>query len=437
MTHILRPKGFASRPDVHVVFTMILPLLQLTMTHCLEVKRQWARQRLIPTTICSLFSLVHFHIVMWYFPASYPLPTMVPNVVESFLIIVTATTCALNALTQLLSNGAITKPLFGHTATLMPKWDEDFSVVLFRLGTASLEATSVAGYGNEVGGVTRPQVGQLASQAPVPLGESMVEISPSGFVSVVQGSSNNHQRVAFRRGLSNEIKHVKAGARNTEVWADTLVNVVWHRELGRFVMNLWRYLATLARLAWALVRGRSIRRDRRGDPFHHALPQTREEDSGKDPVEIDLYERFLRGEVLSEDEDDEDFEPDVRETRENTPFEDGGYSESEEEPHETEEAVELFTDLSRSATSSASAPLLLAHMTNTLSSPLTRRKYAKLLRIPETDQTSFTSDDWTVFVKERRDAKRGRVHDDPAAENRQLCVICTAEPREIICWPCR
>jgi hypothetical protein len=36
----------------------------------------------------------------------------------------------------------------------MPRWEEDCSVVITRLGTASLEATSVAGLGNEVASVT-------------------------------------------------------------------------------------------------------------------------------------------------------------------------------------------------------------------------------------------------------------------------------------------
>ena len=59
------------------------------MTHCLEVKQKWGRKRLIPTTICGVLSLVHFHLVVWYFPSSYPLPNIVPNFVESFLLFVT------------------------------------------------------------------------------------------------------------------------------------------------------------------------------------------------------------------------------------------------------------------------------------------------------------------------------------------------------------
>ena len=61
-------------------------------------------------------------------------------------------TVALNGLTQLLSEGTISRPLFTHAA-LMPRPEEDFNVALFRIGTASMEATSVAGLGNEVGGV--------------------------------------------------------------------------------------------------------------------------------------------------------------------------------------------------------------------------------------------------------------------------------------------
>ena len=52
------------------------------MTHCLEVKQRWSQMRLIPTTIIGVLSLIHFHLVVWWFPSLYPLPNIVPNFVE-------------------------------------------------------------------------------------------------------------------------------------------------------------------------------------------------------------------------------------------------------------------------------------------------------------------------------------------------------------------
>ena len=49
-------------------------------------------------------------------------------------------------------------------------------------------------------------------------------------------------------------------------------------------------------------------------------------------------------------------------------------------------------------------------------------------------------DEWDEFVLERRHTKRAEAEargDDPFAEQTRNCVICTVEPRDIICWPCR
>ena len=129
------------------------------------MKKSWARLRLIPTTFCSLLSLIHFHAVIWTAPTLYPLTNFFSCVVESMLVCLIAFSLLLNVITQLLLEGAITRPLFGHVDTLMPKMDEDFGVALVRLGTASLEATSAAGMGNEVGGVTSAGVAELPPDA--------------------------------------------------------------------------------------------------------------------------------------------------------------------------------------------------------------------------------------------------------------------------------
>ncbi|KAJ2972840.1 hypothetical protein NUW54_g12181 [Trametes sanguinea] len=110
-------------------------------------------------------------------------------------------------------------------------------------------------------------------------------------------------------------------------------------------------------------------------------------DSIRQPASEDPYKRFLRGEDVSDDEDEE-FHPDG--------FEDGldsmptpsSLSEDEDddgdetgvvEVEEFTEQAQLFADLSTSATQMASAPLLLAHMTDTSPSPLTRRGYRRLV----------------------------------------------------------
>ncbi|EKM60735.1 uncharacterized protein PHACADRAFT_246840 [Phanerochaete carnosa HHB-10118-sp] len=427
MTHIHKSRGLASRPDVHVLITMMLPLLQLTMTHCLEVKKSWGRKRLIPTTIVGILSLIHFHLVVWCFPSSYPLPNIVPNFVESFLLFITIVTTALNAMTQLLMNGTITKPLVGHAATLVPKWEEDFSVVLFRLGTASLEATSVAGFGNEVGGIAELS-GDIA-KAPFQPHQGTVEINRSGVVSIASG-----RNMGESQGFANEIRNVKVSSRHSDAWIDTLVNATWTKELLRFLLQIWRVARTSTCALWAKIRGRS-RQASLDLSTQTAVTDAEDEDVME--IDADVYQRFLRGDELSEDDDD--FEPNA--SLPGTPSsasDDEAESEDDDPTHKSaSDTLILYADLSETASSSATAPLLLAHMTNPDSSPLTRRRYSRFMSGALGQSSSGQIADWGAFVQERRDLKRGHAEDEGTLESRRDCVICTVEPRDIICWPCR
>lgn len=170
------------------------------------VNKRWASQRLIPTGFCSLLSLVHFHAVVWRNPSRYPLLNYMSCVFESLLLLIIFTTFALNAFTQLVAEGRVSRYLFGHADTLMPRWDEDFSVVLLRLGTASLEATSVAGLGNEVSSVplTAPQF-----DLPHLYGE--LEMNRAGVTSMTHAVDGRKRKDLHERDSECEGRVIAAG----------------------------------------------------------------------------------------------------------------------------------------------------------------------------------------------------------------------------------
>ncbi|KAH8099653.1 hypothetical protein BXZ70DRAFT_942746 [Cristinia sonorae] len=439
--------GGNTRPDKQIIVTLILPLASLMMTHCMEVKQKWARMRLVPTTIIGVLSLVHFHAVMWFFPSPYPLPNYIPNVVESILAFVTFTTCTLNALTQLLLTGAITKPLFGHTESLMPKWDEDFTVVMFRLGTASLEATNVAGLGNEVGWVSA--LPGTLSRHSTEEHQGTIELHRSGSISYSEPILPNGRKA--KRGFANEITRIKTGTQSDATsgyMIDCVANSAWRRELARFGKTLWKTLKGL----WILLRHGPRRRSAsEGQALEDSrFGQGVASDAHEDDHEADYYSRFLRGEAVSDDEDDDaEFNPRSRSPSSSYPpdISEADSDEGEEEEEEQEitddgiggsEAVSLYADLSLTASDTASAPVLLAHMTSTSSSPLTRRRYSRL--VSGTYLTRSREDEgegWDEYVLERREAKAWRRNEGEDDSTRRNCVVCTVEPRQIICWPCR
>lgn len=375
-----------------------------------------------------------------------------PCLLETMLLLITILTITLNAVTQLLLEGEITRPLFGHARTLAPKWDEDFAIALLRLGTASLEATNVAGLGNEVGSIAvgdsqlvDTQVKKVSAGA-----ESTVEMNSAGFVSI----SFPHTKrggIHANTGFTNEIKNVKA--KNAE--DDWLIDYVWLRELTRFSLGLlaiirgvYRFFLWLIWYRWKGIplRGRSVdvRLSNGLSVVQPAVADPRDE-SAHDSV----YRRFLRGEDVTDDEfeyvpsheqafvedsDSEEIEPDAE-----TDDSDGVNG---------MEATGLYLDLlSNTATSSSVSPgpVLIAHMTAEKAYPLTRRRYNELVpqsQISQAHSMDRRRDDMEDFIYDRRGraiASNTELSSagDLTQEGRMNCVICTSEPREIICWPCK
>ncbi|KAF7979601.1 hypothetical protein HWV62_41916 [Athelia sp. TMB] len=359
-------------------------------------------------------------VFIWISPTSYPLLNYLPCIFESGLLCVTLLALGLNVLTQILLEGTISRPLFGHHETLLPKWDEDFSIVLLRMGTASLEATSVAGLGNEVGLVSVP--GLDTAKAHTVYGS--LEMNRLGVAAITNAVEGTGRRRKAKEGFANEIRHVRAKSNSNDgdLWMDS----AWLRELTRFGASLRSFLAGLWSVVWDRIRGRSRQHTHAEMARHPHTALSR----GRTPAvdTPDAYERFLRGEVVSDDEDD--YEP-MQRSRANSVSDTSATSDSGEDDNAAE-TVGLYADLS-SASASNSAPVMLAHMTDTSPSPLTRRRYSRLVGDASSGvQGAF--DDWTRVLDGRRSfSERERDRE----ESRRSCVICTAEPRQIICWPCR
>jgi len=154
------------------------------------------------------------------------------------------------------------------------------------------------------------------------------------------------------------------------------------------------------------------------------------EDENKPFNQRDIYERFLSGEMLSDDED-EDYSPpsgsiSQHDDDDDDDDDDAGVDTSEGVP----DTLALYNDLSSATTSSVTAPVLLAHMTHESSSPLTRRRYRSLV-------SGQQDPDQRTWEEVNGNGERANRRDPPSNEPRRNCVICTAEERQIICWPCR
>ncbi|EGN95720.1 hypothetical protein SERLA73DRAFT_162489, partial [Serpula lacrymans var. lacrymans S7.3] len=390
LTHDLKLEGMTSRPDKHVIFTIILPLFQLAMVHFIGIRRRWSHQRLVPSSIISILSLTHFHAVLWFSESSYPLLNYMPCLFESILVSVTLLAIFLDIMTQILTEGSITRPLFGHHANLLPKWDEDFSIALLRLGTASLEASSVAGLGNEVGGVAalEPTSGRPQMEY------GTLEMNRNGVTSISPAVEAKGSLRKRKRGFANEIRSIKAISNDGDLWID----MAWYRELAKFGVGVGRFLKGLWKLFWNAVRERSLRH---GPPFaletdEDATIPIQDNNEQRDEV---LLERFARGEDISDDE--EDFEPPPRSRSDSfgTPSSASDVAGDEMDQGET---ANLYADFSSIA--ETTAPIMLAHMANASFSPLTRRRYNNLVARASANSSSIDNrgENWTEIASDQQ-----------------------------------
>ncbi|KAJ7164656.1 hypothetical protein C8R43DRAFT_1232787 [Mycena crocata] len=487
ITHVYKPPSLPSRPDKHVIVTITIPLLQLTIFHVLSIRKRWSNHRLFPTALSSILSLLHFHMTLYSHysarttrpplfnevplvpkievptqpagnfaaptpppagptaaptparvlysrptgSATFPLLNYVPNAFETLLILTIGLTVVLNALTQLILTGSIARPLLGLGLSgsttdgawvWAPPYDEDWGVVLLRVGTASLEATGLRGWGNEMPAVSAA----LPSRYPE-YGAARLAISGAVQVSSGYGTVGAARRYR-RRGLANEVREVDVGAgAGSRAFGADLINLQWIKEVWRFLAVAWVVGRSLVGGLWGYIMsgGKTWGGRERATPAEHvnAVPVPEqmgglaEEEDDDDDQEDVMYGRFLRQEEISDDEDDPAQDWDL-----------GDSSESEDEQEQERElggaeTVELYTDLGPTT----SAPVLLAHMTHDGESPLTRRRYGSLVdsgpQLP------------ALPVIPPPVSRAAPVQ--PLDETRRNCVICTCDPREIICWPCR
>jgi hypothetical protein len=364
---------------------------------------------------------------------NYPLLQVIPSFLELFLAFMVFCTMGINILSQILQYGGLVRPLFAPGAGSLPAKDEEFCLALVRLGTSSVDATSAAGLGNEV--------------APIPSHSKqggIVRLGPSGVVFLEvpgQKKANSRPRKSYSvNPFTREIKHVRAVSAESDMW----INVAWLKELYRFSVTLWRFTKAM----WTAIRARGRVESIPEDDSASASEVSPGDDGNRPPEEqIHVYSRFLAGETISDDEesdygqeddsnsgsdtestgDGEDVDPSVN-VRMATPSRD---------EWEEQETSQLYSEHGSQRASTPITPVLLAHLTTSSGSPLTRRKYSSMLLNEDRHDgnTVHSATGGSPTVSHR--PARWNLDEDDAIPTRRMCVICLCSERTVICWPCR
>ena len=377
------------------------------------------------------------------------------------------------------------------------------------MSTATLEATGLRGWGNEVAPIPTPlpptftamvhrrrQITEEIEYGHVRMGKLGVEsLVPGRLGAVSSGSAfgsryvhvrGNAQQLVKRRpkkderkkknkvlkGYINEVRTIDVGADSEESLGnaqnaetrDQLLSVErrWIRAFGAFVRVLWGTLRGTYRWLYVtlqnIVRGRrqtaglpkeNLSRIASGITFYAETAQESDDGDGSE-ADHESYARFLRGEDISDDDSEDSAfsdSSDESESESDSSRQDDDEAEGDDSVFAPsawerlkEEALQLFSDLvDNHVDDDSSTSMIFAHMTYPRAGgPLTRRRLVSVLSTRQ--QLQNEEDEFERVRREMMSKTRNSnacYVDEEEERVRRLCVICTVQERDIICWPCR
>ncbi|BEJ14052.1 hypothetical protein CspHIS471_0312260 [Cutaneotrichosporon sp. HIS471] len=465
LTHVRNPQASPhGRPDVHPLFQLWIGLTELAWLQINELSPTLRRNQLVPTGVCGTFGLAAFTHSLWTQQLRFPSFTFLTHLLALVLSIIISCTLVVRAITLLFTHGYIPSPilqsLLPHEGAL-PSIEDDIGVALLKLGVACIESTQFSGLRNELASIkeAQPEI-RIGGDGVEMIG---VKVGNGGF-----GTRIDKIQAAELRDPNAESPYLIQISR---FWAACVLlvrNIFWTtvlstwvgRDLYRLTWRMyqarwwygprqWTFWRTGAwdpprrhtgsepplLIAWALAKRRHRALERmRGLRVVPPPEPTIAEATGQDWT----YDQVLRGEVEVADEDDDDWTSD------------GSVVSAESESEDEEDEAALYRDLVRGKSpmegGEAIQPILLAHLTSTSSSPLTRRRYAQIMSSPSgpstpsralTTATTPSLDPLTDAIVARQSETRDVQRDEWDEERRRSCVICMVQTRDVILWPCR
>ncbi|ORX38441.1 hypothetical protein BD324DRAFT_645064 [Kockovaella imperatae] len=450
------------RPDVHALFQLWLSLTELTWLQAIELTPGGRRNQLVPTAVCGGLGLGHFVFALWTSPLKFPSFTFLTHLMALFLSIIIISSVIVKAITHLFTLGYLPSPIFANLLPhegVMPSLEDDFGIVLLKLGTACLEASQFSGLRNELIAVQERQgpwveLSTARSDVVKPLrnsdggfGTEINDIAVAQIEDPAMESRYWRASRAFWKVLGSRlIVFACATLMSTPVgrklydWSVIAWDSRWWygpRQWQFWRRQAWREPARFSRRRALRIlqayndRNRQLRAAARAaeDAASSTAVTTALEGALDDETPPPLpWRQYLMGQEIIEDDDEDDWQDDASST-----------SSSSEAMTEAGLEVDMLRDLVSPPDEDQSEDtqaVLLAHLTNS-STPLTRRRFAAIMASPTRSPTPSRLND---IIADRRHATVARNDDDNDGwddDRRRSCVVCTMEPRNTILWPCR
>ncbi|KAG9302320.1 hypothetical protein G9A89_008812 [Geosiphon pyriformis] len=401
----LYASNFHSNIDLLII--ALLELVDALVLEILYIHPHGTQYRLIPTTIIGIIGIGHLAHALRY-SETYPLLQSVARFPELALICVIIMCTILHGI-AIIATGGNLRGRFFLDARSLPSLNQDYTMALYSIGMACIEATRTDGYRNEMNPIA------------VPMG--------TVFETSRRRRKSNRRRPTC--GYDNEQLEINGTTASQEPDDNPLRLTV----MTNFAISLIQAAADCG--AWVLDRlpiPFLARGNNNSQELMEGSPQVRLEHhniaDGFDS-DADLYARFLQNEDLDDEDDDEYKENDIPN------HESESDSEDDESQDVYNELISLGNDIreqeqTQSLSSHPSASILQLFLTHLMHTPtLTRTQYRHLTERPPVSSAAQENSALLALIQQRREI--GEIK-QPITD--RLCVICHAEPRQCLLKPC-
>ncbi|CAG8481730.1 237_t:CDS:2 [Ambispora gerdemannii] len=141
-------------PNVDLIIIALLELLDAFALELLYLHSRGTQYRLIPTSIIGIIGIIHFAYAL-RFSTSYPLLQSVARFPELALICVIIMCAVLHGVAIVATGGNLRGRFFLDSRSL-PSLNQDYTMALYSIGMACVEATRTDGYRNELNPIAVP-----------------------------------------------------------------------------------------------------------------------------------------------------------------------------------------------------------------------------------------------------------------------------------------
>ncbi|KDN36591.1 hypothetical protein K437DRAFT_276764 [Tilletiaria anomala UBC 951] len=230
-------------PSKHAALVVWFQMVEIW---CLAIAGAWRRlsKMTLPiTTIFGVASMVHYMLAAR--SGSYPFIQGINRSPDVGLLIIIAATAALHAITMLLTENQITWRRLVPGRPSMPLLTDEFSIALFKWGTACLETSAISnGFSMEFAIITLAQ-------------KTRVELSDDGETQVIENPFHDFiEPPRSRRGIDVEIKDIRARASQRGVSSYIVMGRPRYKAIGRFFQTVSLHAAIFCGMQWQRLRSR-------------------------------------------------------------------------------------------------------------------------------------------------------------------------------------